>query len=68
MIQDLNNPPKKKVVEQVEDKEFSPLKLLSEFLTAKTLSIFRALPPDGTKEADRLLQKKIYKRFRMACD
>jgi len=49
---------------------------VSEFVTAKTMTIFETLIPNGAEYAVQLLQKvpedweedPIYKRFKMACD
>lgn len=76
MIQNLKRSPKMKALKRLEGKNFSPRQPLSEFVTAKTMTIFSALLPDGTEQAKKFLEKlpqewdedNNYKQFKMACD
>jgi hypothetical protein len=76
MILNLKRPPNDKVMKRLEGKNFSPRQSVSEFVTAKTMTIFETLIPNGAEYAVQLLQKvpedweedPIYKRFKMACD
>lgn len=78
MIQNLKRTPKKKALKRLDVKNFSPRQPLSvsEFVTAKTMSIFAALLPNGIERAEQFLQKSpqewdqdnSYKQFKIACD
>src|ERR1051325_9660732 len=56
MIQNLKKPPKKQGLKRLDCKNFSPRQPLNEFVTAKSMSIFKRSYFDGTDLAKSLFQ------------